>query len=210
MKKTMFILAIVFAVMAANAQDDYQDNEIRTVFSKHKSNGGYGALSMGYSQIDGHDAFVAGGRGAFIFDHSLAIGLGGYGFVNNLDVHSYRHPNYKLSLTGGYGGIFVEPIVAGRMPVHLSFPVLFGMGGISQVDLYNWDYWGPSDPIRNYDYDVYFVIEPAVELEFNLARIFRTSAYVSYRFTSNIEMYETDKDVLNGFNMGLTFKFGKF
>jgi hypothetical protein len=210
MKKTMFILALIFAVYLAGAQDSYQDDEIKTVFSKHRSNGGYGAFSIAYSQIDGHDAFVAGGRGAFIFDHSLAIGLGGYGFVNNLAVHSYQYPNNELSLTGGYGGLFIEPIVAGKLPVHLSFPILFGMGGISQVDLNGWDYWGPVNPIRNYDYDVFFIIEPAVELEFNLARFFRTAAYVSYRYTSNIQIFDTDENVLNGFNFGLTFKFGKF
>ena len=210
MKRTMFILALILAVFAAGAQDVYQDNEIRTVFSRNRSNGAYGAFSMGYSQIDGRDAFVAGGRGAFIFDHSLAIGLAGYGFVNNLDVHSYRYSNNELSLTGGYGGFFIEPIVAGRSPIHLSFPVLFGIGGISQIDLNAWDYYGPANPIDNYDYDVFFIIEPAAELEFNLARFFRTAAYVSYRYTSNIQMYGTDENVLNGFSFGLTFKFGKF
>ena len=210
MKRTMLILALAIVTFVAGAQDTYQNDEIRTVFSRNRSNGGYGAFSMAYSQIDGRDAFVAGGRGAFIFDHSFAIGLAGYGFVNNFSSYYYEHPNNKLSLAGGYGGLFVEPIVAGKSPVHLSFPILFGMGGISQFDPYYWDYWEAADPVRNYDYDVYFVIEPAIELEFNLARFFRTAAYVSYRYTSNIKMYETDKDVLNGLNFGLTFKFGKF
>ena len=206
----MFILALAMSFFLAKGQDSYQNDEIKTVFSKNRSNGGYGAFSMAYSQIDGHDAFVAGGRGAFIFDHSFAIGLGGYGFVNNLDDHYNYYPNNELSLAGGYGGLVVEPIVAGRSPVHLSFPILLGMGGVSLVDLYEWDYYGPANPVRNYDYDVFFVIEPAMELEFNLARFFRTAAYVSYRYTSNIQIHDTDEDVLNGLNFGLTFKFGKF
>ncbi len=210
MKRTMLILALAMTFYLAGAQDKYQNDEIRTVFSKSRSNGGYGAFTLAYSQIDGYDAFVTGGRGGFIFDHSFAIGLAGYGFVNNISTHYYQNRVNDLSLAGGYGGLFIEPIVAGRSPVHLSFPILFGMGGISQVDLYNWDYWGPEDPIQNYDYDVYFVIEPAAELEFNLARFFRTAAFVSYRYTSNIQLYQFDKDVLNGFNFGLTFKFGKF
>ncbi len=207
-KKNMLILALSMFVYIAGAQDVYQDDEIRTIFTKNRSNGGYGALMLGYSQIDGHDALITGARGAFIFDHMLAIGLGGYGFVNNFDNHYYR--NNDLSLAGGYGGIFVEPIVAGRYPVHVSFPILMGMGGVSLVDLYNWDYWGPADPVMDYGYDVFFVIEPAVELEFNVARFFRAAASVSYRYTSNIQLYQTDADVLKGFNFGLTFKFGKF
>lgn len=211
MKKTMLILAFAIATLVAGAQDNYQNDEIKTVFSKSHSNGGYGALTIGYSQIDGHDAIITGGRGAFIFDHSFAIGLAGYGFVNNLDANNYYYnQNNELSLAGGYGGLFFEPIVAGKSPIHLSFPILVGMGGVSKVDLYSWDYWGPADPIRNYDYDVYFVFEPAMEVEFNLARFFRTAAFVSYRYTSNIQLFETDEDVLNGLNFGLTFKFGKF
>ena len=111
-----------------------------TIFSKRKSNGGYGAFTMGYSQIDGRDALITGARGAFIFDHSFAIGIGGYGFVNNLDYNSYHHqnPENELMLAGGYGGIFIEPIIAGTKPVHLSFPILIGMGGVALVDNYGW------------------------------------------------------------------------
>ncbi len=212
MKKTVILLAFLLAITGANAQDLYQSDEIQTIFSKNRSNGGYGALTLGYSQINGHDAFVSGARGAFIFDQVFAIGLGGYGFVNNLNYNYYHGGNTRneLSLAGGYGGLFLEPIVAGRSPVHVSFPILIGMGGVSLVDLYNWDYWGPDYPWFDFDYDVYFVFEPAIELEFNVARFFRTALYASYRYTSKIEMYKTDEDVLRGFNFGATFKFGKF
>ncbi len=190
----------------------YQNNEIRTIFSKNRSNGAYGAFSVGYSRIDGNDAIISGGRAAFIFDHSLAIGLGGYGFVNNLNSHQYygSNSNHEMSLAGGYGGLLIEPIVTGRNPVHLSFPILAGVGGVSVVDVYNWEYWGTYEPWNDYNYDFYFVIEPAVELEFNLAKFFRTALYASYRYTSRVELYQTSEYVLRGFNFGATFKFGKF
>ncbi len=211
MKKTVILFSILLVAIFASAQDDYQSNEIQTIFSKNRSNGAYGALTVGYTNIDGRDAFISGARGAFIFDHSFAIGLGGYGFVNNLNNSYYgTNPNNEMSLASGYGGLFIEPIVAGRSPVHLSFPILIGMGGVSLVDLYSWDHWEPSDPWYDYNYDVYFVLEPAVELEFNMARFFRTALYASYRYTSKIDMYQIDEDVLRGFNFGATFKFGKF
>ena len=80
MKKTAILLSLVLAVTFVYAQDDYQNDEIQTIFSKRRSNGGYGAFTISYSEIGGHDALVTGGRGAFIFDHSFAIGLGGFGF----------------------------------------------------------------------------------------------------------------------------------
>jgi len=76
--------------------------------------------------------------------------------------------------------------------------------------MYGWEYWGQPQPGYEYDYDAFFVIEPAVELEFNLARFFRLAAAVSYRHTSEIQLAQTEKDALRGFNYGLTFKFGKF
>lgn len=222
MKKTTLLFISILAFTVIKAQDSYQNDQIRTVFSGNKSNGGYGAFTMSYSNIGGYDALVTGGRGAFIFDHVLAIGLGGYGFVNNLD-YNYHNPgssstNRNLSLAGGYGGLLIEPIVGGKSPVHVAFPILIGGGGVTLVDVYGWDYWGNPYPGNEYAYDAFFVIEPAVELEFNLARFFRLAAAVSYRYTSDINLYradlvdskQTSEDALRGFNFGLTFKFGKF
>jgi hypothetical protein len=216
MKKTVLFILLIFSFVLVQAQDMYQSDEVRTLFSRNRSNGFYGAFTMSYSNIGGYDALVTGGRGAFIFDHAFAIGFGGYGFVNNLNYNYYHnsHDN-RLSLAGGYGGLLLEPIIAGRSPVHVAFPVLIGGGGVTLVDLYGWDYWGPG---YEYAYDAFFVIEPGVELEFNLARWFRNAASVTYRHTSNIDLYRPDSDLderygsdaLRGFNYGLTFKFGKF
>lgn len=210
MKQYIILLALIIAANCSYSQDNYYNDEVQTIFSKKKSNGGYGALNVGYTQIDGKDALISGVRGAFIFDHSFAIGLGGYGFVNNFDYdHHSNNPEEKFSLAGGYGGIFIEPILWGKKPVHLSFPILIGMGGVALINNNYWD-WDQYHYDSTYDDDFFFVVEPAVELEFNLARHFRLALAASYRFTSDIEMYETDEDVLNGFNFGATFKFGKF
>ena len=208
MKKTVIFLIVVSCVSLAYAQDDYRDpDEMSTIFSKKRSNGGYGALSIAYSKIDGKDAFIGGARGGWIIDHSFAIGLGGYGFINDIDYHDIFDNDLDYKLAGGYGGLFVEPIIGPKMPVHLSFPVLVGIGGISYIEHHrHWDSWRSDDDSS----DAFFVLEPAVELEFNMTRHFRIAASVSYRFTSDIEMLHTDPDILEGFTAGLVFKFGKF
>jgi hypothetical protein len=219
MKNTILFIIFILAFTFANAQDSYQNDEVRTIFSKNRSNGGYGALTVAYSNIGGYDAMVAGARAAFIFDHSLAIGLGGYGFVNNLNYNYYHHNDEThFSLAGGYGGLLIEPIIAGTSPIHVAFPILIGAGGVSLVDVYNYEYWDDYYPGNEFAYDAFFVFEPGVELEFNLARFFRLAAAVSYRYTSNIDLIrngmepssQTKADALRGFNFGLTFKFGKF
>ncbi|MFW6370495.1 MAG: hypothetical protein ACOC10_04740 [Bacteroidota bacterium] len=209
MKKLFVMLAMVCTVLPAVGQDDKQQ-EIKTLFSNQKSLGFYGALSLGYSQINGKDALVSGGRAGVIFNHSTAIGLAGYGFVN--DMEGYRWENedvLRYSLAGGYGGIFIEPIIGGLNPVHIALPVLFGIGGVAQMSNYGPEYWEYLY-YDTYENDMFFILEPAIELEVNLARFFRTAATFSYRFTTDVELPEIAPDVLHGPQFGLTFKFGKF
>ena len=209
MKKTAILLLLAVGTLFAHAQDDYSNDQVRTLFSNNRNNGFYGAFSLGYSQLNGKDALVSGARAAYIFDHKFAIGLGGYGFVNNIDYHTYyeNHP-LDYTLAGGYGGLIIEPIVGGRNPVHFSFPVLVGLGGVALLEdsPYNWDY----EPWNEVDHDLFFIVEPMVELETNLTRWFRAAASMGYRFTSQVNLFETDEDVLRGLVFNLTFKFGKF
>ena len=210
MNKLIVLISLVLLTEISLAQDDryYNDNdEIQTIFSPRRSNGGYGAISVTYSEIDNKDAIIMGARGGWIINHSFAIGLGGYGFVNDINYDNIFHNDLDYNLAGGYGGLFIEPIIASKLPVHISVPILFGMGGIAYIEHQNnWDYWWSTDDKS----DVYWVFEPAIELEFNLTQHFRMAATASYRFTSNIDMLYTDPEILEGFSAGLVFKFGKF
>ncbi len=207
MKKLALLILLGFGFLLSGAQEYKDNDEISTIFKKDRRNGGYGALSFGYSQIDGKDAFLMGARGAWVIDHSFAIGLGGCGFINDINYHNLQNSDLTNNLAGGYGGIYLEPILAPRLPVHISIPVLFGMGGISYIeDRSNWDNWVFDDN----KHDVFLVFEPAVELEFNLTRHMRLAGSLGYRFTSKIEMDNINPDILEGTNIGLILKFGKF
>ncbi|MDX9881824.1 MAG: hypothetical protein RBS73_07130 [Prolixibacteraceae bacterium] len=206
-----FTLLVIFAlacqIALAGNKKDQDDYTMGTLFNQSRNNGGYGALSLNYSQIDHKDAFIMGARGAWVIDHSLALGLGGYGFINGIDTDYIFENDHEYDLAGGYGGLFLEPILFPRLPVHISVPVLFGIGGIAFVDNYNdWDDWYFDDDQS----DVFLVLEPGVELEFNMSRHFRMAASLSYRFTSDIELEAVNSDVLEGLTVGLVFKFGKF
>ncbi len=210
MNKLIILLSIILIAEMSAAQNYNrynEEDEIQTIFSKRRSNGGYGAISVSYSEIDHKDAIIMGARGAWIINHSFAIGLGGYGFVNDINYDNVFNNNLDYNLAGGYGGLFIEPILGSKRAVHLSFPVLFGLGGIAYVEHHNnWDYWWSTNDRS----DVYWVFEPGVELEFNITRHFRMAATASYRFTSAINMLYTDPEILEGLTAGLVFKFGKF
>ncbi len=186
-------------------EEQKKDDEIKTLLGRSTSIGGYGGLSVLYSQIDAKDAFIFGARGAVIMDHVFALGIGGAGFVN--DFHYDYLEDKNLSLAGGYGGMFFEPIIIPKFPVHISIPVLVGVGGVALTSMESNDW---EDEYFVEDAESFLVIEPGVEIEMNITRYFRFSLGGYYRYTSEIDLMDTESDVLNGFSFGVNFKFGKF
>ncbi|MCB8994446.1 MAG: hypothetical protein H6538_02440 [Bacteroidales bacterium] len=215
MKKLILLATVLFSSVYIFAQQDNrgdnsrQDNQIHTLMGRnHQSNGGYGSFGAGYTIIDGKDAATLTGRAAWIMGHSVALGFAGTGFVNSFtpDVQ----PDRFINLTGGYGGLLFEPILLPRFPVHLSFPMIAGVGGIAYTSSYkpanSWDYYDTWVE----DTQTYLIAEPGVELELNVLKFFRMSFGLSYRFTTDINWIYTGPDVLEGWNAGMSFKFGKF
>jgi len=211
MKRIILVVLIASTVAAGFGQVDETEqikpkrsDEMMTLLGSSNAIGGYGGLSMLYTQIDNKDAFVFGARGGAIMGHSFAIGFGGSGFVT--DLFPDESLNLDANLAGGYGGLFFEPIILPKYPVHLSIPVLVGAGGIAynSVDRRWEESWYVEDS------EAFFVVEPGAEIELNITKFFRFAIGAYYRFTSNIDLMNTSKDVLNGFSFGVNFKFGKF
>jgi len=214
-KLTLLSIIVLFSisVFAQNVESDntgrQRNDEIRTLMGSNRhSNGGYGSFGGGYTMIDGKDAVTVNGRAAWIIGHSLAFGFAGTGFINSSSPDIV--PNRVVNLTGGYGGFLIEPILLPKMPIHLSFPIIAGAGGIAYTSSYQ-----PNNSWEYYDTYVeksqtYLILEPGVELELNLLKFFRMAFGVSYRITSDINWQYTSSNVLEGWNAGMSFKFGKF
>ncbi len=209
----LFILSIGISLYGQQEDDNKtkrnNNGEIHTLFGRNKvNNGGYGGFGAGYTWLDDKDAVTTSGRGAWIIGHGLAIGFSGTGFMNSF--HYDPIVDADINLTGGYGGLLIEPILLGRFPIHLSFPVVAGLGGIA----YTQTHWtgDPRDFQSSWieDYDSYLILEPGVEVELNILTFFRMSIGLSYRMTSEINLMNTSPDVLDGFSGGICFKFGKF
>jgi hypothetical protein len=206
MRKFFLSALAVFLFSFAQAQvddesypEDYHGDEIKTLFSGNNTVGGYGEISMLYSQIDDRDAFLFGARGGVLLGHMMTIGLCGTGFFN--DAQYIPVLEDEVTLAGGYGGLFFEPILFPKFPVHVTLPVTIGAGGVALARMYE-------------ESDAYMVIEPGIEIELNITRFFRFSIGGYYRFTSDINLMMGDRaipdDVLRGFSGGVNFKFGRF
>jgi len=213
MKKLVIIVLSVIFATSIFAQDDKSEQEYKTLFGGERTtHGGYGGLSINYSQIDGKDAMLIGARGGWIINHGISIGIGGYGFANDMNYEKNINgiiDNY--SLAGGYGGLIIEPIIGAKWPLHVSIPILIGAGGVALINNnyykpnYDWDSHYYSD-----EADAFFVIEPGIEVELNMVKFMRLAVGGYYRYTSDLNLADTKSDVLDGFSVGLTMKFGKF
>jgi hypothetical protein len=192
-------------------QEEVRQDDIKTLFHKGRggSIGGYGELSILYTQIDNRDAFVFGARAGVLMGHMMTIGICGSGFFN--DPQYYSGITEKISIAGGYGGLFFEPILLPRFPVHVAIPVTIGVGGVAFARMYNYDEYDDYYPEES---DAYFVIEPGIEVELNITKFFRFSIGGYYRYTTDVDMMigtqSVPKDILQGFSGGVNFKFGKF
>lgn len=183
-----------------------EDQKIHTIFKKEKRDGFYGSISAGYSPIDNKDGMTFSSRGCWIMDHFFSIGIGGTAFINNLEEIPFgisSNTNDETSLSGGYGGIILEPILLPLKPIHLSFPILIGAGGAGTFT----DYTYFSTYSIN---DFFWVVEPQAELELNLTRWFRLSFYGGYRYTSDLNIDGISTDALRGYTVGITAKMGLF
>jgi opacity protein-like surface antigen len=212
MKKPAILSALIillYSVAFSQKSDSpNQNEEIKTLLGHNKGTGAYGAFTIGYSVIDNKQAILFGGRFAWIASHYIGFGIGGTGFIN--EYHYEPSLNRDVFLTGGYGGLYIEPILMPKSPIHVSFPVLFGIGGISYVSK-------ESNLNNNLieDYQAFLLFEPAAEFELNLTKHFRFALGASYRFPTPFDVGlsgtpTASTESIRGFSYMATFKFGRF
>ena len=225
-KRNFFLIVVfVLSMQMSYAQDSIPPStEVQTLLADSNGyvfHGAFGGITIGYGTIDKEASLFLGGRVAWLINHKFALGFAGAGFFNNLiKDDTYLPSDYYLK--GGYGGLFFQPIFFSKEPIHFSFPILLGVGGVVVDHNYYWTQeWGATDA-NYYDSDVFLIFEPGIDVEFNMISFMRMSLGASYRFTNNVNlMYEYNEDgvtrqhdidthILNNFSFRLGIFFGWF
>ena len=211
---------------AYEASHHHERGEYREVKTLMKGSGGFGALSIGYTGINAkindvtsiQPALLMGARAEWVLGHGLGIGFGAVGFATDNVVPDGS--DYRYGMAGGYGGLVLEPIVVGWFPVHISFPLLIGGGGITSYGSYYEYPFGDEPEFSNYA--AFFVAEAGAALELNLVRGIVLSLFANYRWTPELSPlgfegsldesaeYSITSDALIGWSAGIRFKFGSF
>jgi hypothetical protein len=211
----LVMLAAALAPSVARAQEVVQPvapppvimvpvaEQPRTLVSRPIHSGGYGAPVVSYTRFGGSDSVMVGGRGGWILNHQLVIGGGGFGLANparermgaSLDQADYRH-------TFGYGGLWLEYLIAPMSVVHASVGTLVGAGGISYQQF--------RPHMEDVESTSVFVLDPVVAVEVNVTTFLRVALQGGYRVVRGVDLATMDNGDASGFTLGTAVKFGGF
>lgn len=220
-KNIILALALLIIGLPAIAQEEIEkDNEKPKKERKHKKgeiktlsrnghSGGYGAIGFKTGEFANEHLVLGTVKGGWIINRVLAIGVDMNGIVPTSKYDGITGTADQAILIGGFGGMFIEPIVFSNQIVHVTFPVTGGAGWLG----YNrdWERNTNNDYESNLiDDDVFWYVEPGAALEINVAKNFRINLGMSKRFTEDLELLNTDLVDFEGYNYFFTFKFGKF
>jgi hypothetical protein len=206
MKKNMMLTmaALIIGVTYASAQ------EIQTIFKPGKS-GGYGAITNSFTTIGGKYANMAGVYGGWYVNSKFLIGVGAKAVTNDLPVLPANStiPGVNMSYAYGQFGLVTEYVVRSNRMMHVAFQLFTGAGFTGQYQRTDWN--NDYEPNKsNLDENFFTVIEPGVQVEFNLLKWMRFSPGVSYRATFGSDAVGLSDSDLSNISYNLTLKFGRF
>ncbi|MEZ4888971.1 MAG: hypothetical protein R3E32_29865 [Chitinophagales bacterium] len=183
--------------------------EMETLLKRGTAFGGFGALSSKIADVNGQTALLTGGQLAVVLNHSLNIGLAGYGLVTDVNSNYIDIAGREYFYEMGYGGLLVEPVVHSNKLVHLSFPIILGGGwvGVTDERFYERGFDYDHDVVES---DVFWVVEPSVNLEVNIWKIARIGFGLGYRYIGDTEFTNTTDADMSGVSGNITFKLGWF
>jgi len=217
----LFSMLLLFVVLSSFGQDD--EVEFKTIFGGNKSSGGYGAPELKVGPVNGETGLFVGGRGGWVIGHKFVLGGAGYGLTTTntfledpadkpigVGTDSTRIINTEM----GYGGLLLEYILFPKSAIHLSFPLIIGAGGATlnakkyqDISNLNPNEWALYDYVES---SGFFLLEPGMHVELNMAKFFRLSAGAHYRYISGANLDRLTSKDLSGVNFSLTLKFGGF
>lgn len=172
-----------------------------TVLQNHLTHGGYGAPSLKITSLAGDPTLLAGAEGGWIIGHAIVLGGAGYTTVTDVVSPAVLQPasgNARLGL--GYGGFRFGAIFRHRRVAHLTMGLLVGGGGADSE----------TKDGSYHRSDRFFVVEPDLTGEVNVARHVRFALGGTYRFVGGTEVAGFTATRLSGPAALFSLRFGEF
>ncbi|MFC1543463.1 hypothetical protein ACFL4K_02855 [Candidatus Neomarinimicrobiota bacterium] len=196
MKTNIVISILLLTIVPLSAQE-------QTLLGGNIDHGGFGGPTFQLTQFGDQIAFLSGGRGGWIINHTLYLGAAGYDLEHHIKMDTGPQTDRHLNLE--YGGLELGVILKSNRLIHATVSAVVGGGGASYLNK-EWD--GDFTDVSTID--AFYVIEPSLQLIVNVTHYFRIGLGGSYRYVSGIELEGISNNYLSGPSASLTFKFGKF
>ncbi|TGV01535.1 hypothetical protein [Flavivirga rizhaonensis] len=203
--KAFLLLLLFCSLNSLNAQesDDYIEFNDR----KNTVHGVYLGLSFNYGTIDKAETYSSSFKVAYVANQQFEIGFIGTGFYSDLNRLGLDARNKDLG--GFYGGLHLEPILFSKSKVNLSFPLLIGAGAVALFE----DNFDDDEEVivDDDDWEHVFVVEPGINVLYNINRYIQLEAGIKYRLSSKVK-FEPEYDLtrINGISGGMGIKIGVF
>ncbi|MBC8342801.1 MAG: hypothetical protein ISR55_05310 [Bacteroidetes bacterium] len=210
--KKLLIMVFMSCSISLIAQDNVTKNdEIKTLFGGEIAGGFYGSYDMKVTSFTKNAGLMTGGKGGWIINHQLVVGGGGFGLSthSSFDISSHETRDSFAHFQCGYGGLLIEYIIWPEKPVHASFPLLVGAGGVRIHESEN-GYFLDYTIGRLLERSSFFVVEPGIDLELNLLKWIRFGVGMSYRYVYGSNLLSLTDGEMSGLSMNFSFKFGYF
>jgi hypothetical protein len=208
----MMFLILPFSGISQENEDKkkpFRSNDTETLANRKGGFGGFLEMNTMPTYLNNQPGLIAGGGFSLVFGHSLNLGFAGYGLISDIHSNNIDSAGNFYHLQTGYGGMTIEPVLFSKKLIHVTFPVLLGIGGTSLTsqsiydeNTYEEDAW--LNP------EMFFIARPGVNIEINLLRILRLDLGVNYRFTSGYDMQNVSSSMLNGWSGNIGLKLGWF
>lgn len=205
---TKFSLLTLFVFLSIGILNAQNKDEINYLFnSDHNGISVFAKTGPEFSIIKGDFAYSTGGGGALLFNQQFFIGGYGrslayskrmYGVVvkNTYTGNLTTYTNLRKEFS--HGGLWMGYIHNYQDMIHFGGSLRIGGG---KVSLYENDFW--DDDFGSIMKDNVFVINPQVEVEFNLLKWMKLNIGAGYRVTTfNDATYLTE---INGVNQNVQY-----
>jgi len=192
---------VALCIPAVAGAQEVTGGRAQTVLTGGVSHGGFGAVHLRAGKVGNERSLFMGGEAAWVANQRLILGVGVWALVsgNARIAPSSGAEDESAPLRMGYAGALVGYRIAPAAIVHPTASMLIGAGGISA-----------ASQAAGYDDDAFFVAEPALGVELNVASFVRLGVGASYRWVAGVEPAGLRDEDLSGLTGELSLRLGRF
>jgi hypothetical protein len=216
--KTLAVLLVFSALTISMTDAQYPDEnygEYKSIFSPNSERTGWFIdFNNNYTRLNGRDARMPGFAGGVVMNNDIYLGMRfkSFSWYDKGLYYNNVMPE-ECYLAGGFAGFYMESAVNYNDVLHLSFPVTIGGGGATYISKKEYPELdeGEIDFSRTeLSASPFFVLEPGVNLEVNFSGFMKFYMGYSYRWLAGLNLENTNRNALNGSNLNIGLKFGRF